>query len=197
MAATDHSIPWETNSPPLAPDERVVDDYFAWMGRDGVEDLQRAAALLQGVPLLQDIIDAVPLPVALLNEKGQIVLINRRWSESLGDEADCTLGKRHGELLGCLHATDGEDGCGTSRQCEQCGALVSIQASQQSNGQALRAYHLERPTPQGPEALELMVTSTPIEVGGRWFTIFVLQDADAPVADSVAASGAGWRRMPR
>jgi len=186
MAATDRSIPWDADEPRLPRDERVVDDFFAWMGRDGLEDLQRAATLLQGVPLLQEILDAMPLPVSILNEKGQIVLLNRRWSQSLGEDADCVLGKRHGELLGCLHATDGSDGCGSSRQCEQCGGLVSILASRQGQGQVIRAYHLERSTSQGPEGVELMVTSTPLEVEGRQFTIFVLQDAESHAIDALA-----------
>jgi PAS domain-containing protein len=187
MAATDSSAAWDTTGPPVAPDERVVDNFFARMGRDGVEELQRATALLQGVPLLQDVIDAVPLPVALLNEKGQVVLVNLRWSQSLGDDPTCVLGKRHGELLGCLHVGDGSDGCGTAHNCQQCGAQVSIQASRQSQGQALRAYHLERSTPEGAEVLELVVTSTPIEVDGRQFTIFVLQDADTHTLDMLGS----------
>jgi len=181
---TDGSSSWTDTHPVQA--ERVVDDYFAWMGRDGMEDLERAAALLRGVPLLEDVLDAMPLPVAILNEKGQVVLVNRRWSQSLSVEPDCGLGKRHGELLGCLHAADGPDGCGTSGHCEQCGALISVLASRQSQGQALRAYHMERETSQGPEGVELIVTSTPLEVEGREFTIFVLQNADNHVLDALA-----------
>ena len=191
MALTEHSTPWDTNDPAHLQDERVVDDYFSWMGRDGVEDLQRAATLLQGVPLLQDILDAVPLPVSILNEKGQTILVNRLWSESLGDEADCILGKRHGELLGCLHAAEGSDGCCTSRHCEQCGAMVSVRTSRQNQGQSVRAFHLDRSTPHGPEGVEMLVTSTPLEVEGRKFTIFVLQDADTRPLDALASAGEG------
>jgi PAS domain-containing protein len=174
----------------LPQDERGTDDYFAWMGRDGMEDLQQAARLLQGVPLLQDIIDAMPLPVSLLNEKGQIVLINQRWSQSMGEDADCQLGKRHGELLGCIHAVEGPEGCGTSQNCQHCGAMLSCMSSRQSQSQSVRAYHLERDTPHGVEAVELVVTSAPIVVEGRQFTIFVLQDAEAHGLDAFAPFGA-------
>ena len=69
-----------------------------------MDDLRDAWRLLQAVPLLQEVIDAVPAAVAVLNEKGQAILTNRYWQQSQ-DVADCALGKRHGELLGCLRRT--------------------------------------------------------------------------------------------
>jgi hypothetical protein len=142
------------------------------------------------VPLLQDVIDAIPLPVSLLNEKGQAVLMNRRWSQSMGEDAECQLGKRHGELLGCIHVAEGPDGCGSSQNCQQCGAMLSCMVSRRSQSQSVQAYHLERDTPHGVEAVELLATSTPIVVEGREFTVFVLQDAEAHGANALAPFGA-------
>jgi PAS domain-containing protein len=170
-------------------DERVVDDYFALMGRDGIEQLEHAAQVLKGVPLLQDTIDAMPLPVALLNDKGQVVLVNRRWTETLGEEGDCVLGKRHGELLGCIHAAEGSDGCGTASQCAECGGLVSIMESRQLQGQVVRDYRLQRRSAQGIESAEFIATVTPIQVDGRPFMIFVLQDRVPREASAGAFAG--------
>jgi len=159
-----------------------VDEYFGRLGRDGVEEIQSASRLVLGVPLLQEIINAMPVPVSVLNEKGQVILTNRCWDRSVGEGADCLLGRRHGELLGCMRCEDGPDGCGTSPGCAGCGAAMSILESQQSREQVTCEYHLYRRTPRGPELEELMVTATPIQVDGHDFSIFALHVVDSLVA---------------
>jgi PAS domain-containing protein len=153
------------------------DTYFGWVGRDGLDELRSASKLLQGAPLMQQILDAMPIPVSVLNDKGQIVLMNRSGSQALGTTMDCALGKRHGELLGCVHSKEGPEGCCTTRHCENCGAFVSIEASRRTKGQVVREYHLDHETPTGRQEEDLVVTCTPIRVEGRDFTIFAVQDA--------------------
>jgi PAS domain-containing protein len=155
-----------------------VDAYFAAVGRDGAAELQSLLALLRGAPLLQKTIDAMPIPVAIFNRRAQAVMMNALWGEYSGAEADCALGKRHGELLGCLHVQEGSEGCGTSRACGKCGAAISLVASQQTQAQAIREYRLDRDTPDGIESKQYMVASTPLEVGGQSFTILALVDLD-------------------
>jgi len=161
-----------------ADEDVAVDAYFAKIGREGLGEIQGLLTLLRGAPLLQQTIDAMPIPVSVLNPGAQAVMINRRWTEYLGSDADCALGKRHGELLGCIHVGEGPDGCGTSRHCGRCGAAISFVASQREQGQSIRTYRLDRDTPDGIESTEFLVTSTPIQVGGRSFTIVALLDLD-------------------
>jgi hypothetical protein len=139
-------------------------------------------ALLSAVPLLQDIIHAMPVPVAILNEKSQIVLTNRCWHRVVSDGSQCLLGKRHGEVLGCVRSDHGADGCGTSRRCANCGAAASILESQETREQVTCAFRLLRETPHGPEPSQLWVTATPLQVDGRDFTIFALHEIDARVS---------------
>ena len=163
------------------PRSESADSFFASMGRDGLQELKSATVLLRDVPLLQEIIDAMPIPVTVLNQKGQIVLLNRRAGHWLGMGLDCTLGKRHGDLLCCIHSSEGADGCGTSRHCRSCGAAVSISTAQERQGQVVQDYHLTRITRRGEEAVELEVTTTPIYVEGRLFTIFAVRDTGAHI----------------
>jgi len=146
------------------------------MGRDELEELQSLENLLQGIPLFQQIIDAMPIRVSVLNEKGQVVLMNRQYCRAQETNMECAVGKRHGELLCCIHSEKGPEGCGTSRECERCGAAVSIAASLQSKGQAIREYRLTRQTPDGPETVDWIVASTPFWVDDRGFVIFAVQD---------------------
>lgn len=152
-----------------------VDSFFGRMGRDGLEGLEEALQLLKSVPLFQAVLDAFPLPVAILDEKGRVVLVNRHWTESQEIDADCAMGRRPGELLGCIHAEEGPGGCGTSRRCERCGAAISLTVSRRTHGQATREYRLARETRSGQETRDLAVTSTAIDLGDRHFTMFVVQ----------------------
>ncbi len=96
-------LPWHRQS------SEDVDLYFGQLGRDGLEELQSASRLILGVPLLKEIINAMPLPVAVLNDKAQVVLTNRCWDRLVGKATDCLLGARHGELLGCIRCEDGPE----------------------------------------------------------------------------------------
>jgi len=156
--------------------EDAVDEFFGWIGRDGMETIERASRQLLGIPLLQDLLDTLPIPVALLNENAQIVLLNRQWSQLIGEDVDHALGQRYGELLGCTHAADGSGGCGTSRHCARCGAFRSIVSSVRLQRNARHAYQLRRTTNHGVEVVDMVVTSTPIEVDGQTFSVFALQE---------------------
>ncbi len=59
---------------------------------------------------------------------------------------------------------------------------MSILESQQSGEQVTCEFRLLRTTARGPEMWDLMVTSTPIQVEGRGFRLFVLHEVDARVA---------------
>jgi PAS domain-containing protein len=159
----------------LSRKKNVVDAYFARVGRDGLDELREVRKLLYAVPLFKEVIDAMPVAVAVLNEKGQAILTNRFWQQTQG-LADCALGKRHGELLECLHAAEGADGCGTSRECGRCGAAISIVTARQTPGQVTREYRLQRDVLGGTETVELQVTTTAVRIEDREFFIFAVQD---------------------
>jgi PAS domain-containing protein len=159
-----------------------VDLYFERLGRDGFEEIQSAARLALSVPLLQEVINAMPVPVSLLNEKGQVILTNRWWDRLVGDATDCILGKRHGELLGCIHCHDGPGGCSTLPGCAHCGAASAIFESQELKEQVTREYRLRRQAKDGEEVAELLVTATPLKVDHRNFTVFALQEGEPGVS---------------
>ena len=153
-----------------------VDKFFASLGRDGPGEVEAASRVMSCEPLVRDVIDAIPLPVSILNEKGQVILTNRQWDRSLDADPEFSLGKRHGELFECVHRDEGPDGCATSAVCGTCGAAECIFESRQSREPVTREYHLHRETPEGTQDVERHVTAGPIHVDGREFTVFVVND---------------------
>lgn len=128
-------------------------------------------ALAAGVgqdPLL----DAISEILAILNEERQVVYANRRLLELLDTSLEDALGKRPGEVLGCIHSDETAGGCGTTESCQVCGAVQAILVAQ-SQEQAVRECRIQ--TKDGG-ALDLRIWATPMEANGRRFTIFSASD---------------------
>ncbi|WP_051617305.1 sensor histidine kinase [Desulfonatronovibrio hydrogenovorans] len=128
------------------------------------------------IPLLRFIIDTVPHFILILNDKRQAVLANQPLLGHLNvSDYQVILGQRPGELMGCIHALQSEDGCGTTQFCNYCGAFQALLGS------------LEGSTTQGEcrimrghsgytEAMDFAVKSAPFAHDGQKFIFFHLTD---------------------
>ena len=84
---------------------------YAPAKRASPETLDRQAGMYQQVPLLQELSDALPDILVILNQERQIVYANRRLIELLElAHWHHVIGKRPGEALHCLHASQTEAG---------------------------------------------------------------------------------------
>ena len=136
-----------------------------------VQDLHQ---LLSGIPLLKQILCSVPDVLLFLNEQRQIVFANNAAYCFLGVEPSPELfGKRPGEAIGCVHATETEGGCGTTEFCQTCGAVQAILAAQRGDSDVKECrIALE----DSWDALDLKVSTVPFEYDGEQFTICAVQD---------------------
>lgn len=138
------------------------------------EEIGRDFDWYKGHELLTRIADRIPTIVMILNPQRQIVFANHALMGALGIDGDCrpTLGRRPGEVLNCVHATESEGGCGTTEFCRTCGAVNAI----------LRSLHGQtsvqecRITLVGGEVLDLRVTAEPLDQEGERYTIFSVED---------------------
>jgi len=150
--------------------------YFAPAGRAAEQVLLHESALVVGSQLIRTLLDAMPDFLLVLNEQRQIVTVNQRLLAAFGvEKPEQLLGLRPGEALGCMHAPDGPDGCGTARNCSVCGAVLAILASQASGLPQQRECHLALGS-NGCQALDLDVLATPITLAGQQFTVLALRD---------------------
>jgi K+-sensing histidine kinase KdpD len=125
-------------------------------------------------PLLLKFVDAIPIPVMVLNKQRQIVYSNKILLEITGKkELQIVFGMRPGEILSCSHAFETSGGCGTTEFCNTCGALKAIiLASDESSEQVQEARIITNDN----EALDLKVYSSPLNIGDDEFTIFTVRD---------------------
>ncbi len=143
------------------------------------ERLDRAGLLRQHlawsdqIPTLL-ISNAIPDLLLILNEYRQIVYSNE-YFKRLGNfnSFEDYLGVRPGELMGCIHASESNGGCGTTQACSQCGAIRAILMSL-SGKCDIEECIIERTNGAAP--LNLRIRTTPVVLNRETYTIFALQD---------------------
>jgi len=159
--------------------EKDAATHFAPAGRDTEAELRRRQGIVENAPLLRAAIDAMAQIVLILNERRQVVAVNRCLACLLESQKLQAIGKRPGELLDCIHAEDGPDGCGTDWHCATCGAAEAILESGKVRGQITRECRMTVKAREGLAAMDLRVTATLVEVDGERFTICSIEDVSS------------------
>jgi signal transduction histidine kinase len=119
------------------------------------------------------LLDSVPDVLLILNPQRQVVFANELCLNLLDmPSLKQIYGQRPGELFGCVHSDEMPGGCGTSEACQTCGAARAIQS-----GLAGRIDSREcRILRKDGEALDLQVSTRPLEASGGQYVVFTMQD---------------------
>lgn len=151
--------------------------FFAPPERVSLEEVQTAARSLREHPLVQVLEKSLDGFMMILNPQRQVLAFNEDLLNFIGVPSEEELfGKRPGELLSCVHVEEGPNGCGTSRACAQCGAVLSVLSCQKTREVSTGECFL-RAQPGGEEtAFDFRVRATPLEVEGHIFTILLFHD---------------------
>ncbi len=103
--------------------------HFAPAERRHHEELQREIDMVSHNPVVDELLHSVGGVLAVLNEHRQILAVNDLMIEMLGiADGKTLLGLRPGEAVRCINAHQMPGGCGTSEECRNCGAVISILA---------------------------------------------------------------------
>jgi PAS domain-containing protein len=114
---------------------------------------------LCSLEIVRSVIDSMPQIVFVLNQNRQIVYANRVFYELFHvDDAESVLGLRPGELLGCTHGVDAVGGCGTTKSCQSCGAVLAILNSLEGDTDT-RTCHIFRKADS--QVFELQIKAAP------------------------------------
>jgi hypothetical protein len=148
---------------------------FAPAERAPAQEIARQVHLFASRRLLGILPNAMPCALLALNEFRQIVYTNERFLELLPAQQrqEGVLGQRPGEALGCLHAFEDDNGCGTTEACSTCGAVHAILSSQGGEND-VKECRITRG--ENSEALDLRVWTTPVTVDGEFFTVLAALD---------------------
>lgn len=153
------------------------DTFFAPAERADQEALIKNVKLLTSNPIADTLLHTVSGLMAILNEQRQILALNVSLMKSLGiDNAGEVLGLRPGEAIQCIHAHDEPGGCGTSRYCVTCGAVIAMVAAQTTDSPQERTCVATVNKNGNNTDLVFRVRCTPVVFDGKRFLLLFLQD---------------------
>jgi signal transduction histidine kinase len=119
-------------------------------------------------------LDAVAVPIAVLNEQRQVIFANFAFREFVGARSlEDLCGDRPGELLGCANANGA---CGDSEACEFCGAAQAIRETQRTGRVAVRECNISVSTADRRPAYDLQALTSPFEIGGKPYVLISFSD---------------------
>jgi K+-sensing histidine kinase KdpD len=150
---------------------------FASPVRSGEKHLIDESSLVASQKVLSEIFGSLPGIAAILNKNRQVVFANDEFINGLGlSSLEAIIGKRPGEAISCLHATEEQGGCGTSEACSVCGAVNAIIESQKLNKKISRETHITTVISGMHKSWDLNITSAPIKISGEKFYVFSIED---------------------
>ncbi|TFG29185.1 MAG: GHKL domain-containing protein [Promethearchaeota archaeon] len=147
---------------------------YAPAERASEEIIQQQSNYFKSNSILNNFLSKIPAVFIIVNNCRQIVYMNKGALEFTGlEDVAQAIGKRPGEIIGCIHSAEEEGGCGTSIACTYCGAVNAVLIAQKG-----KATMEDCRLILGPDevAYDLRVWANPLEINGEQFTAVTIQD---------------------
>ena len=151
--------------------------FFTSPERTDQETLTAEIAFASSNPVISGLLSSVGGLVAVLDKNRQIIAMNDSFFKLLGeDNPSSVLGLRPGEALHCIHAEEEPGGCGTSRFCLSCGAVIAAVSSLEQDKPVEQICTLS--TERNGKAIDtaLLVRCQPIRIEEQRFILLFVQD---------------------
>ncbi len=120
-----------------------------------------------------EVLEDAPMLVLIVNDTRQIVWSNRKSQATSGLES--ALGLRPGEAFGCIHASEGLGGCGTTTFCAFCGTPPAIMKAL-AGATGTEPCTIQRVVGDRKETMDLLLWSRPLDLEGERFVAMLGYD---------------------
>lgn len=151
--------------------------YFAPAERSSMPEVEISYHALKNNPLLQMFQEAMPDLAMIINKNRQLVYANNNLIKFLDiEDFSSPLGKRLGELIGCINATENVGGCGTSNGCRFCGVVNAILESQATHLPIVKEARISAVIDNEITSFDLKIKASPLIYQGEDFTIIAIND---------------------
>lgn len=146
---------------------------FDYRLRDSEEEINRQAESVINSPAFSTLLEDIPNMVIIMNHRRQIIYMNNKFAETVKNSSpDGNIQRRPGECLLCVHASQGEYGCGSTDFCRVCGFANAIQRSEKGT----RATGECNITLSHGETLTFSVHTRPFMHDGKKYVFAYMQD---------------------
>jgi hypothetical protein len=151
--------------------------HFAPAERASLETLSAQLDRVITDPLVKTILESLGGFVVIINQQRQILTASAELRDLLlANGCENFVGLRPGEALGCVHAQESANGCGTSAQCSHCGAVIAILAAQCSDMPVEEECWITLRRQESIENIEFRARATPLTACGTDLMVLVLHD---------------------
>ena len=152
----------------------IITTKYAPAPRASKEVVEQQIQLFEKEEVLKTFLSKIPAIDIILNDFRQVVYMNNGALEfSRLEDLTSVIGKRPGEIFGCIHDSDEEGGCGTAEACTYCGAINTVLLSKKGKPSIGDCRLTCRP---GETPFDLRVWASPLEFKGENFTAVTIQD---------------------
>jgi transcriptional regulator with PAS, ATPase and Fis domain len=132
--------------------------------------------LLQDDTLARILMDSVPFGLFIVDGDGRVMAVNNMLERVLGVTEQTIVGKGSGETLGCLHASETPEGCGSGEYCKDCEcrklALTAISQNQKRNANVYFQLIIDGQV----RDLTLLVSAVPFTFNNKRFAVLIITD---------------------
>ena len=124
----------------------------------------------------RSILDTMPIPVLVVDRDLRIHDYNPAAGSLLADEREQVLRHRSGDIMHCLHSLETPAGCGHSEACRSCVIRGSVAKTVKGSNTSRRKTRMEFHTSKGVRSVDMLVTTSPLDLPGRPLVLLVLED---------------------
>lgn len=151
------------------------DTKFSSPERDDTDAVRSESETVANRAAFVGALDAIPDIVMILNKHRQIVYCNQAMLDALSVGREEVLGKRPGEVYGCIHSAEEPAGCGTSIFCSECGAVKAILGAA-SGTRSVQECRLIARNADKESAVDLRVWANPLTIEDERYIVFTVKD---------------------
>ena len=151
--------------------------YFASPERLGKIEIKKQSKKILSLKHTEEILNAFPSVVVVLNKHRQVIFANNSLINMFGiDNFEEALGQRPGELLKCVNANLLDGGCGTSRNCRYCGAILTVLKAQKTNEEQESEARITTRQQSKIFPYDLHVIAKPMLIDKEQFIVVIMTD---------------------
>jgi len=138
--------------------------------------MRPVAELLNQGGFLKTLFESIPCGVLIIDSDRRIQALNNVMERGFRVNITEAIDTRGGEILGCVHASDGPDGCGSGVKCRDCGIRkTSLKAL--AGEQVYRNKTRVRMMVEGKSSeMTMLVSAAPFEHEGERLAAIILED---------------------
>lgn len=138
--------------------------------------MNQVAELFDRSPLIKGLLNALPCGIAVVDESGRVRQVNDILERTLGLTGESVIGRKSGDILGCIHALRNSAECGDLPPCQTCELRrVALAAIDENKEQRSRAP-VQLSVGGVVRDVTLLLTASPIKYRGNRYALMIIED---------------------